>query len=388
VASYDNVGSFALQLVDSTFASVDSADTAGDCTAAGRYVCGATVNVGRFVPDHFAVALNTPVFAPACGPFTYIGQAFNYATAPVITVTAQDFANNPTTLYNTIGSWWRITNVDITPASQGTRYSAAAGTLDVTGLPAVGADPVIVSAGLGTGTLTFSSGTGLFFTRSTPTAPASPYDADISLAINVIDADGVTLATNPARFGTATAGNGIAFSDGNVATTNDKQMRFGRLVIRNANGSQLVALPVQVEAQYWSGAPMNAFITNTQDSCTSIAAANEAMGNYTANLSGSPTCETAIGGGGTLSAGRRTLQLAAPGSGNGGSVDVTVNLAASASGSTCTAQGGAPGSATTANLPHLQGNWTGGAYDVNPTARAAFGLFRGAEEVVYVRENF
>jgi len=25
---------------------------------------------------------------------------------------------------------------------------------------------------------------------------------------------------------------------------------------------------------------------------------------------------------------------------------------------------------------------------VNPTARAAFGIFRGAEEVVFVRENF
>jgi len=82
------------------------------------------------------------------------------------------------------------------------------------------------------------------------------------------------------------------------------------------------------------------------------------------------------------------LLLAAPGGGNSGSVDVTVNLSASASGNTCTTQGGAPGSATAANLPHLQGNWTGGAFDVNPTARAAFGIFRGAEEVVFVRENF
>jgi len=382
VASYNEVGSFAVQLVDSTFASVDNADTAGDCTATGRYVCSVTINVGRFVPDHFAVALNSPVFAPGCGPFTYIGQVFNYATAPVITVTAQDFANNTTALYHTAGSWWRITNASLA----GKSYTAAVGTLDVSGAP--GVDPVIAPAGLGAGTLTFSSGTGLFFTRSTPTAPASPYDADVSLAINVIDADGVTLPTNPARFGTATTGNGIAFSDGSALTTNDKQMRFGRLVIRNANGSQLVPLPVLVEAQYWSGAPMNTFITNTQDSCTSIAAANETMANYTGNLSGSPTCETAVGSGGPLTSGRRTLLLAAPGGGNSGSVDVTVNLSASASGNTCTTQGGAPGSATAANLPHLQGNWTGGAFDVNPTARAAFGIFRGAEEVVFVRENF
>jgi MSHA biogenesis protein MshQ len=112
------------------------------------------------------------------------------------------------------------------------------------------------------------------------------------------------------------------------------------------------------------------------------------MANYTGNLSGSPTCETAISGGGALSMGRRTLLLAAPGASNNGSVNLTVNLGAAASGSTCTTQGGAPGSATTANAPHLQGNWTGGNYDQNPTARATFGVSRGADEVIFVRENF
>ncbi|MBI2296625.1 MAG: hypothetical protein HYU76_11490 [Betaproteobacteria bacterium] len=254
VASYNDVGSFGLQLVDSTFSSVDAADGS---TTTERNITPALINVGRFVPDHFAVALNAPVFGTACGSFSYIGQAFNYTTAPVITVTAQDFTNNTTTLYATIGSWFRITSASLT----GKAYTAATGTLDVTGLP--GTDPVILSAGSGMGTLTFGSGTGLFFGRTTPTAPASPYDADISLAINVIDADGVILATNPARFGTATAGNGIAFSSG-------KPMRFGRLTIRNANGSQLVPLPVLMEAQHWNG---TAFITNTADGCTAIAAA-------------------------------------------------------------------------------------------------------------------
>jgi hypothetical protein len=387
VASYDNVGSFALRLEDQSFATVDAADTTGDCTASGRYVCSATLDVGRFVPDHFAVSLNAPEFGTACGSFSYIGQAFNYTSLPlpkppVITVTAQDFANNTTTLYITSGSWWRITNASLT----GKSYTAATGTLDVTGVP--GADPVIFAGGGGMGTLTFGSGTGLFFTRTTPTAPASPYDADISLEINVVDADGVTYTSNPARFGTATAGNGIAFSDGNALTTNDKQMRFGRLAMRNANGSQLVPLPVQVESQYWLGAPTNAFVTNVADSCTTIAATNDAMGNFTSNLSGSPTCETAISNGGALSAGRRTLLLAAPGSGNNGSVDLTINLGASASGTTCTTAGGAPVAATTANLPYLRGNWTGGAYDQNPSARATFGVFRGSEEVIFVRENF
>jgi MSHA biogenesis protein MshQ len=370
-ASYDEVGSFNLQLIDTTFASVDGADgTPADCSATGSYVCSGTLGVGRFVPDHFAVALNTPNFGTVCGSFTYVGQRFSYSTAPVITLTARNFAGGTTTNY--AGGLWQITNASLTAKS----YAAAAGTLDVSGLP--GTDPVIFAAGAGTGTLTFGSGTGLFFTRTTPVAP---FDADISLAINVIDADGVTAATNPVTFGTATPGNGIAFSSG-------KSLRFGRLTVRNASGSQLLSLQVPVEAQYWSGAPINGFLTNTLDNCTTIASANDAMGNYAGNLSGSPTCETAVMSGGALSAGRGVLVLAAPGTVNSGSVDLTVNLGATASGSTCTTQGGAPGSATTANLPHLQGNWSGGAYDQNPTARATFGISRGSEEVVFVRENF
>jgi MSHA biogenesis protein MshQ len=367
-ASYSEVGSFALQLVDSSFASVDAGDTAGDCTTSGRYVCSATTNVGRFVPDNFAVALNTPSFGTACGAFTYVGQKFTYATAPVITVTARNFAGGTTANY--AGALWQITAASLT----GKSYTWATGTLDTSGI--TGTDPVISSGAGGVGTLTFGSGTGLFFTRATPVAP---FDADISLAINVIDADGVTYASNPAQFGAPTAGNGIAFSSG-------KPMRFGRLVSRNANGSQLLPLPVQVEAQYWSGAPTNAFITNTLDNCTTIASANNAMGTYTGNLS---SCETAISGGGTLGMGRKTLQLAAPGGANNGSVILNVNLGASASGNTCTAVGAGPGPATTtANFPHLQGNWTGANYDQNPTARATFGVSRGANEVIFVRENF
>ncbi len=377
VATYSEAGSFFLQLVDSTFSNVDASDGS---TTTERNITSAVINVGRFTPNHFAVTLTgTPVFGTGggCGSFTYIGQTFNYTTAPAITVTAQNFANGTTANY--AGALWQITNASLT----GKAYTAAIGTLDTSGL--TGTDPEILSAGSGMGTLTFRTpsffvpGTGFFFTRATPVAP---FNADISLAINVIDADGVAYATNPWSFGTASAGNGIAFSGG-------KDMRFGRFAIRNANGSQLVPLPGQSEAQYWLGAPTNAFVTNTADSCTSIAAGNVAMSNFTNNLSGSPTCETALSGGGALSAGRRTLQLAAPGSGNNGSVDLTVNLGASASGTTCTTVGAAPVSATTANRPYLRGNWTGGAsYDQNPSARATFGVFKGAEEVIFIRENF
>ncbi|MGH8753614.1 MAG: DUF6701 domain-containing protein [Burkholderiales bacterium] len=361
VASYNNVGSFSLQLVDSTFSSVDASDGS---TTTERNITSATISVGRFVPDHFAVALNTPVFGTACGSFTYIGQAFNYTTAPVITVTAQDFANNTTTLYTS--SWWRITNASLT----GKAYTAAAGTLNTSGI--TGTDPVIVDSGGGVGTLTFSSGTGLFFTRSSPTAPASPYDADISLEINVIDADGVAYesppgtSANPARFGLATAGNGIAFNSG-------KPMRFGRLRLGNALGSELLDLPVPLLAEHWNG---TGFVTNTLDNCTSIAAANIALSNYQGTLSATNMGASHVSIGGTFSSGVGNLKLTKPSPAATGSVDVTVDLSA-------------------AGKTFLQGNWTTTAFDQNPTARAAFGFHKGinpntnsTNSIIYQRENF
>lgn len=377
VATYDNVGAFQLQLIDSSFAGVDASDTTGDCTAAGRYVCSASLAVGRFVPDHFAVSYNTPEFATACsaGNFTYVGQTFNYSVtaAPVITVLAENASNNPTTLYS--GNWWRITSGSLT----GKSYTAASGALDTSGI--TGTDPVINDAGSGSGSLSFSSGTGLFFTRATPVAP---FDAEISLAINVIDADGVSYASNPARFGAASAGNGMAFSDGNALTTNDKQMRFGRLRAGGASGSQLLPLRVPVEAQYWNG---TFFITNVADTCTTLVAGNVGLGNYIGNLGAGETTVTAITS--PLSAGRGAITLSAPGNGNNGSVDVAVNLGAGAAADACPAAPPFVPAAVAGNKAYLRGNWCTppGTYTKDPAARVRFGIQRSSDEAIYIREN-
>jgi hypothetical protein len=361
-ATYNNVGSFALQLVDSSFANVDASDGS---TTTERNITSSVVSVGRFVPDHFAVAYNTPVFGTTCGSFTYVGQAFNYTTAPVITVTAQDFADNTTTLYATSGSWWRITNASLT----GKAYTAAAGTLDSSGI--TGTDPVIAASGGGIGTLTFKSGTGgLLFTRSTPVAP---FDADVSLAINVIDADGVTYASNPARFGAATAGNGIAFSGG-------KPMRFGQLALGNALGSELLNLPIPIQTQYWNG---TSFVTNTLDSCTTITASNIALSNYQGALTSGNLPSGNISISGAFNAGVGNLKLTEPSSAVNGSVDLCVDLGGDA---TCTA--------TSAGMSYLQGVWSGSTYTIDPRSRAAFGFSKGSyggggrDPFVYQRENY
>jgi MSHA biogenesis protein MshQ len=81
-----------------------------------------------------------------------------------------------------------------------------------------------------------------------------------------------------------------------------------------------------------------------------------------------------------------TLNLSGPGVGNRGWVDLRVNLSGAASGNTCS--GGVSSAATTANMPWLQGAWTGTAYDNDPTARATFGVYANPSQFIYLREMY
>jgi hypothetical protein len=93
----------------------------------------------------------------------------------------------------------------------------------------------------------------------------------------------------------------------------------------------------------------------------------------------------------TLSNGRAILLLQPPGNLNNGSVLLTANLSAAASGQACTAiNGGTPVvPAAGADKTYLRGNWvSSGSYTSDPSARATFGTVKGADEVIYMRENF
>ena len=331
-ASYSEVGNFTLQ-----------AD-AVDYLAPGINIQGSGGLVGRFTPHHFAVSLNTPSFATAnSGGFTYIGEPFGYTVSPVITVSAQNKQNIVTTNYT--GDWWKLSESTL----DGKTYSSASGTLDLNLLPS--SDPVVLeNIGTGKGTITFSTGSGLAFQRS---GPVAPFDAEISLSINVQDADGIAATANPVSFGTASAGNGIAFDNG-------KEMRYGRLVMNNAYGSELLDLPVPYFAEYFNGSD---FVTNSADSSTPVSSITLISGTTTFSPSFSST--TLVGGDGGLA-------LAAPGEGNDGYLDLTTDLSL---------------------LNWLQYDWdnsdgaNNGPYDDNPSCRATFGIYKGSPRLIYQRES-
>ncbi len=337
----------------------------GSYEGAGDIVGSTTGNVGRFTPNSFAVALNTPVFGTGCsaGSFTYVGQPFTYTVAPVITITAQAFGGATTQNYT--GTLFRLTNASLTGRSY--TPTPASPTLDSSGLPATASDPAIVDLGTGQATLTFSAGSGLSYTHG---GAVAPFNANIALAINVIDLDAIS-AANPVTFG---AGTGISFST-------SAQQLYGRLALRNAVGSELLDLPQSLTSEFYLDSTLG-FSTNTSDSCT--VAPTLAFSGYQANLSSGETCVRDSGNPGISGlgcaaaagasvryrsaalAGNFNLVLAAPGSGNNGAVTVTA--------------------AAPAWLKYLWSASSGVAS--NPSGMATFGLFPGPASRIYQREVY
>jgi len=365
-ASYSEVGTISTTLSDANFAAVDATDGS---TLAERTLSSVAFTMGRFVPDHLDVTLNTPVFSTGCGTFTYIGQPIKYLTNPVASVVAKNAAAASTLNYT--GSLWKINpsdaNYSIVPS-----YSEASQVLTVLN----SSIPIATDNGNGTGTLSFAdtSSNILGITRSNP---ITPFNAEIALSFNVWDTDAVAVAnvnglasTNPVRFGIASTGNGIAF------TSNNKGMRWGRLVMQNAFGTELQALSVPLFSEYFNGV---SYLRNSADTCTmlnlssqlalsnpSTASGVAQPGNTTMSLSAG-TSQASLANA-TLLAGDAGLSFSAPGSGNTGYITIGANVA---------------------SMPWLLFDWDhDGTHDNSPTARATFGIYKGHQQQIYLREVY
>lgn len=341
-ALYSEAGAVRLQLIDTTFAAVDANDT----PSANRQIGPTTFDAGRFVPDHFRfddVTAGGAQFATACGTFTYLGQPFTFQVTPSATITAVGGDGTTTTNYDDT-----LYKLPAGPLPQAA-YTAFAGTFDNSIIP--NPDNSFVNQGNGVSLYTLippaGPPAGYKFTRTVPGTPAtSPFDADISIALTVSDSDTVALDTTTPGFGAAGAGAGIPFTAG-------KEVRFGRMVMDNAHGSDKVNLPVPLRTEYWQSSS-GGFVQNRDDSCT-----------LAPTVTTSPA--TAMTGPTAWSLGASLLTLTAPGAPG------TVNLTAT----------------ITASAPWLQpdDNDADLLYNNDPTAVATFGVFENVDERrVYERE--
>jgi len=169
-------------------------------------------------------------------------------------------------------------------------------------------------------------------------------------------------------------GGGIGWSDG-------AEQRYGRVRLENAIGSELVNLAVPMRTEYYLDAATG-FVPNADDACST--GITLSLGGFTNNLSAGETCVVENGSPGQSGAacaaagpaGQRyreppvagdfNLWLQAPGEGNDGSTTITADV---------------PAWLTfdwDAALPGFE----------NPAGTATFGIYRGEDRRIYLRELY
>ncbi|MDH3221912.1 MAG: hypothetical protein OEO19_20465, partial [Gammaproteobacteria bacterium] len=338
---YTEVGSFTLLSSALDFLGEPSADIVGD-----------DIVIGRFIPASFDVThpgAANGLLGEGCVAFTYIGQDFTYATAPIFTVTAKNLLGDTTAQYR-----------DTFAKLGGGSVSADVGQ-DTTTLGS-DSNPLLVSYTAAPMTFVVNNDGSVDYTfgpdtfRYGPDAPVTfskfansevdQFTGDIQPEISAVT-DGEATTVYP-------AGSILIDPDGN---TN----RFGRLRMDNIFGSELNPLLMPVFVEYLD---MGFWQKSLGDSCTTIVDADLTYSATPAGLS-TPTVVSS-----PAAAGDIDLSFSAPGAGNEGYVDASVDLASAA---------------------HLwlRYDWDAdGVFDNDPGARASFGIFEGNPVQIYIQQIY
>jgi lambda repressor-like predicted transcriptional regulator len=356
-AYYPEVGIISLKMSDEDFAGVDAVD---GTSLINRTISSAEIIIGRFIPDHFeASTVNNGSFDDTCTGFTYSGQLFTYQSAPELKVTAYNSASVITQNYT--GLFAKLTQSDFsvtTPTSDAVRLQA--NNIDLVSL---NWNPAASSLNDNAdGSLNFTFGADSYNHLHDANSRIAPYTNTVKLSFTAItDSDGVTTQALP-----------------HVLQPTGGSVRFGRVAISNAHGSEITSLPVTIKIEYFSGID---WIENTADQCTTLILASQIQlsnsetggggwlsGNTTMTIASGSTAGT-LTNNDPLTSGSAVLSLSAPGEDNQGYVNVRSQISGS--------------------YNWLLGNYNdNGIYDNEATARASFGLFKGSDTIIFRREIY
>ena len=344
----------------------------GNYLGAGDVIGTASDSIGRFTPADFLVVNSwTPEFATACGGFTYVGQSFVYATKPELTVTARNVSEATTRNYT--GDWFKLTATSFSepiysvdpPRALDVIPNPAAPTIDDLGEgdPALG----------GQATVMLNSDPSLAYAR---TFPIDQFNAAIEFSVAIQDGDDVEASVNP-------------FTIAPVGFDNGANMVYGRVRIGNALGSELLDLNIPVVVERFSTA--NGFEANLNDSCTELTldfSDPDGLGvGLDDPLAGAPPCvreNLANPGASGLAC---TAPVAAPNYSDPSfdiNFDGDFNVWLTAPAVTGSLD------LTTINLnTWLMFDWDGdGNNDNQPLGRASFGVYRGDDLNIFIREVY
>lgn len=274
-------------------------------------------------------------------PFSYMNEPFR----GLVTLTAVNKQGNVTTNYD------------------GTTFSTMDPTKASTwGVTAANTNMLTSRMGFISGSGTWSSGVlnaslSLDFTRNS--SPDGPYNST-SVGIAPTDSDGVGISLANMNLDSNLDGMNDSYS---LGTSN---FYFGQLKIKNALGSDLLPLPVALEAQYYNN---YGFIPNSQDNCTSLNSNLFSTSGFTQNIASNEISFTYPS---TFISGKQTLLMNKPSGGDGlydGTFNVTYDLISD-------------------NKSYLLGKWSGSSYNQNPSGKLVLAKNPAKKGVLFIRENF
>ena len=328
-------------------------------------------NIGRFSPDHFAFSggnlTNRAAFSCTMPMFTYIGERFDGSFVLTAKNTndkrTKNYRGNYARLNKTgelnIGGFDAATDTDLTMALN-VENADISSWIDAT-------------TGTGVGSADIDN-VQLRLPRTTTQPPNQGPFEDFRLGTAPQDDDGVVVASFDLDFDTDG-------TDDHRQVGAATELRFGRLLVEDAFGSEIAPIPQPIRAEYWSG---NTWKVNRLDDCTEVTlpAEVELLNNAGTTKNGDEPI--AVDSGMTdisepspvsLSSGTLDFTFSEPRAENTGWVETTILLDDT---------GGAPN-----EHPYLRtydddtGDWT-----ANPTGRVTFGIFAGEREHIYLREVF
>lgn len=307
--------------------------TSGNYLGSALTASGTSANIGRFIPDHFDTVTSGGMPCPSgltCptqfNGFVYSGQAFTTQ------VTARNLAGATTLNYDSALGYSKAVALSAWDTAGGATPTPGGGTLNPNAVPSTAFN--LGAATTATPAYTF------------PATPVSPTDIYIR-AEESPGGDGVTSLRVPA----------------NTSTEGGMKIVSGRFKIPNAYGSELLPLLLTATVQYWNG---TGWVTSTTDHATAFNTnLSTGGGNVVATIINGLASGVSVTGAGaaTVTAGVKTFTLGNPGV--TGSADISLN----------------------APSYLLSGSNMGG---VNPSVagRTTFGVYRGSNDFIYLRESY
>jgi MSHA biogenesis protein MshQ len=297
---------------------------------------GTSATIGAFIPDHFDTAVVPTATLPMPCPtgltcptlyngFVYSGQAFG------MQVIARNLANSTTTNYSSVYGLANGVAISAWDALGSLVAPSGAGAL---------ANTTLASAA-------FVSGVGLTNTQ------AYTFDSSITAPSDIFlrAVDSVNSSVTSRR---AVPANSV---EGGVKVVS------GKLAIPNAYGSELLPMPLTATVQYWNNTD---WVTSATDDVTQFDTnLSTSGGNLVVNIL------NGLGGG---------LSVASPG---------VVTVMGGASTFTLNAPSVTGNADISLNAPNylLAGNNGAGLNPSNP-ARVTFGIFKGSDKMIYMREVY